>query len=115
VIAFRDEGWLHELSPQELQITGLVTIDAVADLLPDGSVTDSAVASLTLKSVQDALSTVRATGRSARARIHQNGQRRLADRRRGQRFYASLRPSLCPCTALEGGVRNASKRSFTMA
>jgi hypothetical protein len=32
------------LSPQELQITGFVTLDAVADLLPHGSVTDSAVA-----------------------------------------------------------------------
>jgi hypothetical protein len=38
-----------------LQITGLVTIDAVADVLPDGRVTDSGVASLTLKSVQDHL------------------------------------------------------------
>jgi hypothetical protein len=29
---------VHDLSPQELQITGLVTTDAVADELPDGSV-----------------------------------------------------------------------------
>jgi hypothetical protein len=38
---------LHEFSPQELQLTGLVTTDAVADVLPEGRVIDPA------KSVQD--------------------------------------------------------------
>jgi hypothetical protein len=46
---------LHEFSPQELQLTGLVTTDAVADVLPERHVTDPAVASLTPKSVQDRL------------------------------------------------------------
>jgi hypothetical protein len=43
---------LHELSPQELRLTGLVTTDAVADVLPEGRVTDPAMASLLPKSVQ---------------------------------------------------------------
>jgi hypothetical protein len=38
---------LHELSPQELRFTGLVTTDAVADVLPQRRVTDPAMASLT--------------------------------------------------------------------
>lgn len=46
---------LHELSPQELQTTNLVTTDAVADVLPDGGVTDPAVASLPPKPVRDRL------------------------------------------------------------
>jgi hypothetical protein len=46
---------LHELSPQELRLTGLVTTDAVTDVLPEGRVTDPAVASLPPKSVQDRL------------------------------------------------------------
>ena len=41
---------LHEFSPQELHLTGLVTTDAVADVLPEGRVTDPALASLKLKS-----------------------------------------------------------------
>jgi hypothetical protein len=44
---------LHELSPQELHLTGLVNTDAVADVLPERRVDDPAVASLTPKSVQD--------------------------------------------------------------
>ena len=46
---------LHEFSPQELQLTGLVTTDAVADVLPERRVTDPAVASLTPNSAQDRL------------------------------------------------------------
>ena len=46
---------LHEFSPQELQLTGLVTTDAVADVLAGGSVADPAVASLAPKSAQDRL------------------------------------------------------------
>jgi hypothetical protein len=46
---------LHELSPRELQITGLVTTDAATDVVPDGRVTDSAVGSLTLGPAQDRL------------------------------------------------------------
>jgi hypothetical protein len=45
---------LHELSPQELQLTGLVTTDAVAEVLPEGRETDpAAVASQMPKPVQD--------------------------------------------------------------
>ena len=40
---------LHELSPQELHLTGLVSTDDVADVLPERRVTDSAVSSLTPK------------------------------------------------------------------
>lgn len=43
------------VSPQELQITGLVTTDAVVDVLPENGLTNSAVASLTLKPAQDRL------------------------------------------------------------
>lgn len=43
------------MSPQELQITGLVTTDAVVDVLPENGLTNSAVASLTLKPAQDRL------------------------------------------------------------
>ena len=46
---------LHELSPQELHLTGLVSTDAVADVLPERRVTDPAVAAVTPKSVQDRL------------------------------------------------------------
>jgi hypothetical protein len=44
---------LHELSPQELQMTNLATTDTVADVLPESSVIDPALASLTPKSTQD--------------------------------------------------------------
>ena len=44
---------LHEFSPQELHRTGLVTTDAVADVLPERRVTDPAVASLKPNSKQD--------------------------------------------------------------
>jgi hypothetical protein len=44
---------LHELSPQELQMTNLTTTDTVADVLPESSVIDPALASLTPKSTQD--------------------------------------------------------------
>jgi hypothetical protein len=44
---------LHELSPQELQITNLVNTDAVANVLPEGRMTDPAVALLNPKSMQD--------------------------------------------------------------
>jgi hypothetical protein len=44
---------LHEISPQELHLTGLVTTDAVADVLPQRRVTDPALASLKPKSAQD--------------------------------------------------------------
>jgi hypothetical protein len=44
---------LHELSPQELHVTGLVTTDAVADVLRERRATDPAAASLRPKSVQD--------------------------------------------------------------
>jgi len=44
---------LHEFSPQELQLTGLITTDAVADVLPDGRLIDPAVAPMSPKSVQD--------------------------------------------------------------
>lgn len=43
---------LHELSPQELQMTNLVNTDAAADVLPEGRVTDPVVASLKPKSMQ---------------------------------------------------------------
>jgi hypothetical protein len=46
---------LHELSRQELRLTGLVTTDAVTDVLPEGRVTDPAVASLLPKPVQGGL------------------------------------------------------------
>jgi hypothetical protein len=46
---------LHELSPQELRLTGLVTTDAVADVLPEDHMADPAMASPTPKSVQDRL------------------------------------------------------------
>jgi hypothetical protein len=46
---------LHELSLQELQTTNLVNTDAVANVLPEGRVTDPAVALLSPKSVQDRL------------------------------------------------------------
>lgn len=46
---------LHELSRQELQITGLVATDAVVDVLPENGLTNSAVASLTLRPAQDRL------------------------------------------------------------
>lgn len=46
---------MHELSPRELQITGLVATDAVVDVLPENGLTRSAVASLTLKPAQDRL------------------------------------------------------------
>jgi hypothetical protein len=46
---------LHEFSPQELHLTGLVTTDAVADVLAERRETDPAVASLTPKSVHDRL------------------------------------------------------------
>jgi hypothetical protein len=46
---------LHELSPQELRLTGLVTTDAVADVLPEGRVTDPEVASLPPKPMQGRL------------------------------------------------------------
>jgi hypothetical protein len=46
---------LHELSPQELRLTGLVTTDAVTDVLPEGRLTDPAMASLPPKSMQDHL------------------------------------------------------------
>jgi len=46
---------LHELSPQELHLTGLVTPDAIADVLPERRVIDPAVAPLTPKSVRDRL------------------------------------------------------------
>jgi hypothetical protein len=39
---------LHELSPRELQLAGLVTTDAVADVLPENSLANSTVASLAL-------------------------------------------------------------------
>ena len=44
---------LPELSPQELHLTGLVTTDAVADVLPEGRVTDPMVASHRSKPVTD--------------------------------------------------------------
>jgi hypothetical protein len=44
---------LHELSPQELHMTNLTTTDTVADVLPESSVIDPAIASLTPKSTQD--------------------------------------------------------------
>jgi len=44
---------LHELSPQELQMTGLATTDTVADVLSESRGTDPAIASLTPKSIQD--------------------------------------------------------------
>ena len=44
---------LHELSPQELQMTGLATTDIVADVLPASRGTDPVIASLTPKSIQD--------------------------------------------------------------
>ena len=44
---------LHELSPQELQMTNLATTNAVADVLPESRVIDPAHASLTRKSTQD--------------------------------------------------------------
>ena len=46
---------LHELSPQELLLTGLVTTDAIADVLPERRVSDPALAAVTPKSVQDSL------------------------------------------------------------
>lgn len=46
---------LHELSPQELHLTGLVTTDAIADVLPEAGEPGPAVASLKLKSAQDRL------------------------------------------------------------
>jgi hypothetical protein len=46
---------LHEFSPQELRLTGLVTTDAVADVLPEDRAADPAVAALTPKSAQDRL------------------------------------------------------------
>lgn len=45
----------HELSPQELHLTGLVTTDAIADVLPERRVSDPALAAVTPKSVQDRL------------------------------------------------------------
>jgi hypothetical protein len=45
---------LHELSPQELQATGLVNTDAVADVLPADRITDPMVASLTPDSLVSA-------------------------------------------------------------
>lgn len=44
---------LHELSPQELQMTNLVNTNAVANVLPEGRVTDPALALLRPKSMQD--------------------------------------------------------------
>jgi hypothetical protein len=44
---------LHELSPQELQMTNVATTDTVADVLPESSVIDPALASLTPKSTRD--------------------------------------------------------------
>jgi hypothetical protein len=44
---------LHELSPQELQMTNVATTDTVADVLPESSVIDSALTSLTPKSTRD--------------------------------------------------------------
>jgi hypothetical protein len=44
---------LHELSPQELQMTNLAATNAVADVLPESRVIDPAHASLTRKSTQD--------------------------------------------------------------
>jgi hypothetical protein len=44
---------LHELSPQELQMTNLATTHTVADVLPESRVIDPAHASLTRKSTQD--------------------------------------------------------------
>jgi hypothetical protein len=44
---------LYELSPLELQMTNLTTTDTVADVLPERSVIDPALASLTPKSTQD--------------------------------------------------------------
>jgi hypothetical protein len=46
---------LHEFSSQELHLTGLVTTDAVADVLAERRETDPAVSSLTPKSVHDRL------------------------------------------------------------
>jgi hypothetical protein len=46
---------LHELSPQELHLTGLVTTDAIADVLPEAGAPGPAVASLKPKSAQDRL------------------------------------------------------------
>jgi hypothetical protein len=44
---------LHELSPQELQMTNLATTHTVADVLPESRVIDPTHASLTWKSTQD--------------------------------------------------------------
>ena len=44
---------LHELSPQELQMTNLGTTNTVADVLPESRVIDPADASLTRKSTDD--------------------------------------------------------------
>jgi hypothetical protein len=46
---------LHEFSPQELHLTGLVTTAAIGDALPERRVTDPAVSSLAPKLVQDRL------------------------------------------------------------
>jgi hypothetical protein len=46
---------LRELSPRELHLTGLVTTDAVADVLPDQRANDPAIALLAPKSVRERL------------------------------------------------------------
>ena len=72
---------LHELSPEELRLTNLVTTDAVADVLPQ---TDIAVPVAEAKPVQDRfVSACRGDRHAARGReIHQDGRGRRADRRR---------------------------------
>jgi hypothetical protein len=77
--------------------------------------TKSAVASLTLKPAQDRL--VGSADDEKMPPAPKSTKRAEAAVPTGAEpsFYLSLRPSLWPCTAGDGGVRNASKRSFTTA
>jgi hypothetical protein len=64
---------LHEVSPQELHLTGLVNTDAVADVLPEGRVTDRAVAPRKSTSKQERIVS---SSDDERSRQHPNPPRR---------------------------------------
>jgi hypothetical protein len=104
---------LHELSPQELQITGLVTTDVVVDVLPENGLTNSAVASLTRSRRRIALSAVQTTRRS---RPRQNPQRRPKPPHRPEQSRRSTFPyaprygPALRSTVASGMRRNAPSR-----